>query len=213
MGTAALNYALYKAVEYIIQAGIPGDIVESGVWKGGSAMICCLTLLALGVRDRVIRLYDTFDSSWPEPTKVDGTIYGRTFEDSLRIHRESSGRASSPEDMACEGLDIEAVRKNLAATGYPMENIFLIQGLVEETLPDQAPESIALLRLDTDFYRSTRHELVHLFPKLESGGILIIDDYPTEKGATKAVEEYFQAQNEHIFLTRIDIQGRIGIRR
>ena len=71
------------------------------------------------------------------------------------------------------------------------------------------PERIALLRIDTDWYESTRHELVHLYPRLSPGGVLIIDDYGHWQGARKAVDEYFQAG---LFLNHIDYTGRLAIK-
>ena len=79
----------------------------------------------------------------------------------------------------------------LHGTGYPPERIHFVRGPVEETLPAGAPDEIALLRLDTDWYESTRHELEHLYPRLAAGGVLLVDDYGHWEGARKAVDEYF----------------------
>jgi hypothetical protein len=87
-----------------------------------------------------------------------------------------------------------------------------VRGKVEDTLPAQAPEQIALLRLDTDWYESTRHELEHLYPRLVSGGVLIIDDYGYWQGARQATDEYFAGRGIHLLLNRIDITGRIAIK-
>jgi hypothetical protein len=85
-------------------------------------------------------------------------------------------------------------------------------GKVEDTIPADIPEKIALLRLDTDWYESTKHELIHLFPRLQKGGVLIIDDYGFWKGARKAVDEYFAENNIQILLNRIDDTGRMAIK-
>ena len=87
-----------------------------------------------------------------------------------------------------------------------------IKGKVENTLPEYAPKQIALLRLDTDWYESTKHELIHLFPRLVSGGVLIIDDYGYWIGAKKAVDEYFSQTKTKILLNRIDQTGRIAVK-
>jgi hypothetical protein len=87
-----------------------------------------------------------------------------------------------------------------------------VKGLVEDTLPSSAPESIALLRLDTDWYESTRHELIHLFPRLVSGGVLILDDYGHWQGARKALDEYFEEHGVKMLLNRIDYSARIGVK-
>jgi hypothetical protein len=97
---------------------------------------------------------------------------------------------------------LDEVRRNLLATGYPADRVRFVVGRVEDTLPDQAPESIALLRLDTDWYASTRHELVHLFPRLAVGGVLLIDDYGHWQGARQAVDEYLAQTGARLLLQR-----------
>ena len=79
-------------------------------------------------------------------------------------------------------------------------------------MPGYLPSGIALLRLDTDWYESTKHELEHLYPLLVSGGVIIIDDYGHWKGAKKAVDEYIKDNNLPLLLNRIDYTGRIGIK-
>ena len=100
----------------------------------------------------------------------------------------------------------------MSLSGYPAEKIQYIKGKVEDTIPQQVPEEIALLRLDTDWYESTRHELIHLFPRLVKGGILIIDDYGYWKGARRAVDEYFEENKVQILLSRMDETGRIAVK-
>lgn len=100
----------------------------------------------------------------------------------------------------------------MALSHYPTQNIHYIKGKVEDTIPQNAPDQIALLRLDTDWYESTKHELVHLFPRLVKGGVLIIDDYGYWKGARKAVDEYIEENNLQILLSRMDETGRIAIK-
>ena len=108
-------------------------------------------------------------------------------------------------------VDGVSVRANLASTGYPPERVRFVKGKVEDTLPDAAPPQIAVLRLDTDWYESTRCELEHLFPRLSVGGVLIIDDYGAWEGARRAVDE-FVAAGASILLNRIDETGRIGVK-
>jgi hypothetical protein len=97
-------------------------------------------------------------------------------------------------------------------TGYDREKISFVKGKVEETIPDNAPQSISLLRLDTDWYESTRHELIHLYPRLSHGGVIIIDDYGHWLGARKAVDEYIEQNNLCLLLNRLDYTGRIGVK-
>ncbi len=101
---------------------------------------------------------------------------------------------------------------NLAATGYDAQRLHYVKGKVEDTIPSAAPEQIAILRLDTDWYASTRHELEHLYPRLARGGVLIIDDYGHWEGARRAVDEYFATQQVAILLNRLDQTGRIAIK-
>jgi O-methyltransferase len=108
--------------------------------------------------------------------------------------------------MQCDAA-MDQVRRALESTGYPMDRVHLVQGRVEDSLPGQAPEQLALLRLDTDFYISTSHELVHLYPRLAAGGVLIIDDYGAWQGARQAVDEYFDGRP--VLLHRLDWTGRL----
>jgi hypothetical protein len=84
--------------------------------------------------------------------------------------------------------------------------------MVEDTLPAEAPDKIALLRLDTDFYSSTKHEMEQLFPRIVEGGVLLIDDYGHFQGARKAVDEYISSRGEHLMLIRLDYSGRLAIK-
>jgi hypothetical protein len=90
--------------------------------------------------------------------------------------------------------------------------VHFVQGPVEETLPGTTPDSVALLRLDTDWYESTLHELTHLYPRMSAGGVLIIDDFGHWDGARRAVTEYFSTSAKPILLTRTDYTGRMGIK-
>jgi len=198
-------YALYKAVEYIIHSKIPGDFVECGVWKGGSSMIIAHTLLQMGEKDRKIYLYDTF-TGMTEPTQKDlrssDSLPAFTIWEKMQ-KKDYNDWAFAP---------LNEVRENMLSTGYPSQNITFIPGKVEDTVPTTIPTRIALLRLDTDWYESTYHELTHLFPLLSNRGVLLIDDYGHFKGAREAVDQYFQEQNTSILLSRIDYTGRLGIK-
>jgi hypothetical protein len=103
----------------------------------------------------------------------------------------------------------EDVRDNMESTGYPMDKIMFIKGKVEETLDSGLPERISILRLDTDWYESTRKELKVLYPLLSPGGILIIDDYGHFTGARKAVDEFLASEPGPLFPARTDYTGRI----
>jgi O-methyltransferase len=195
--------ALRGAVEHIHANSIPGDIVECGVWRGGSMMAVALTLLRLGGMRR-LWLYDTFSGMTP-PEREDIDFEGRLAQELL----ESENRDTS---LIWGKSSLVEVRTALAETGYPAEKIEFIVGPVEKTIPLRIPENIALLRLDTDWFRSTSHELVHLWPRIAQGGILIIDDYGYWMGARKAVDGYFSQVGLRPLLHRIDWTGRLVIK-
>lgn len=204
MTSAERMYALYKAVEYVLRARIPGDFVECGVWRGGSGMIVALSLLKWGVRDRVIHLYDTYEGM-SAPGERDRDVHGGNAQEMFEGTRRSNGTG-----WCSAGL--KEVRTNILSTGYPENNVSFIEGKVEETLPARCPHSISLLRLDTDWFESTYHELVHLYPLLQSGGVLILDDYGHWQGAREAVERYFSENSIALLLNRIDYTGRIAVK-
>jgi hypothetical protein len=196
-------YALYKAVEYIITAKIKGDFVECGVWKGGSMMLVAYTLLELNAANRKIYLYDTF-TGMTEPTEDDYFISSKEPAHILW----AKGQKKNYNDWVIARLS--EVKKNMFLTGYPNKSIIFVKGKVEETIPKVTPSQIGILRLDTDFYTSTKHELKHLFPLLVKGGVLIVDDYGSFAGSKKAVDEYFI--NKPILLNRVDSEARIGVK-
>lgn len=195
--------SLLGAVDHIVKHRIAGDIVECGVWRGGSMMAVALALMARGDTSRHLYLYDTFEGM-SEPTAHDKAISGELAQTQLeRTDREHPLWAVS---------GLEDVKANLASTGYPAERIHYVQGKVEDTIPATLPKQIALLRLDTDWYESTRHELQHLYPLLAKHGPLIIDDYGHWQGARQAVDEYFANAAEPVFLHRVDYTARLHIK-
>ena len=197
-------FGLIEAVKYISQHKIEGDITECGVWKGGSMLAIAKTLQYMNDANRQLYLYDTF-SGMSTPTEADKTIDNKKAADMLK---KSDNKTS--EVWAYSGLD--EVKATMARSGYTGSLVHFVEGKVEDTIPRVLPGKIALLRLDTDWYESTRHELIHLFPLLVKGGVLIIDDYGFWKGARKAVDEYFAANKTQIFLNRMDDTGRIAIK-
>lgn len=205
MTSAERIFTLCDAVRYIEEHGIEGDIVECGVWKGGSMMAVADTLLKFGSRQRSLHLFDTFDGMAP-PTENDVDIVGISAEKLMQA--EDKERSDS---VWCRA-GIEIVKDAVESIGYPTERVHYVQGMVEQTIPEHAPDKIALLRLDTDWYESTRHEMEHLFPRLVKGGVLIIDDYGHWQGARKAVDEYFVGHRIRIMLNRIDYTARIAIK-
>jgi hypothetical protein len=196
--------ALRQSVEYIIRHDIPGAMVECGVWKGGSMMAVAKTLMHLGTCDRMLHLFDTFEGM-PEPGRDDRDYRGEAAVDLLtptHRRRERVKAASS----------LDEVKSAMASTGYEATKTVFVKGKVEDTIPSNAPETIALLRLDTDWYESTYHELVHLYPRLSVGGVLILDDYGHWRGARKAVDQFIAERRLKLLLCRIDYTGRIAVK-
>ena len=199
MTTPPRIYALARAVEHVVGGRVPGALVECGVWRGGSMMAVALTLLSLGVDDRELYLFDTFEGM-TEPGEEDVMHTGQRAHD---LVGDEHYRAAAP---------LEDVRDAVLGVGYPGDRIHFVRGPVEETLPGEAPAEIALLRLDTDWYSSTKHELVHLYPRLSPGGVLIVDDYAYWLGARKAVDEYLAENGLSLLLNRVDYTARIAVK-
>ena len=199
--------ALIDAVRYCVRRDVPGDFAECGVWRGGSVLAMVLTLQELGVEDRDIHLYDTFEGM-TAPTDADTSAFHR----SALAHWQESGGRPFPELFSEEVFNESMVRENVLSSGYPADRLHFVKGPVEDTVPAHAPEQLALLRLDTDWYESTRHELEHLYPRLVDGGVLIVDDYGEWDGCRRAVDEYFGTQAAPLLLNRIDHTGRIAVK-
>ncbi|MEU4689029.1 TylF/MycF/NovP-related O-methyltransferase [Actinoplanes sp. NPDC023714] len=196
------RYALYLATRYIVDHEIPGAVVECGVWRGGSMHVVTRTLLTIGVTDRDLYLFDTFEGM-TEPTEKDLTYGGKPVAELM------SAQPKTARIWAIASLD--DVKQGFADIPYPPERIHFVRGPVEETLPAEAPERIAILRLDTDWYESTRHELLHLYDRLSPGGVLIIDDYGTFQGARQAVDEFLKETGARLLLSPLG-PGRIAVK-
>ena len=197
--------SLIQATKYIVQNDIPGDIIECGVWKGGSMMAIALKLLKEKNSEKDLYLFDTYEGM-SKPTELDISFEGKNAEKQY----EKNKRKEDSSDWCY--VPLEEVKQNMIKTEYNSQKLHFIKGKVENTIPEFAPKQISLLRLDTDWYESTKHELIHLYPRLSTGGVLIIDDYGYWKGAKKAVDEYFKKSKDKILLNRIDETGRISIK-
>ena len=200
--------ALLQSVVYITENNIDGEIVECGVWKGGSCMAVAIKLMELEQKTREIWLYDTFEGM-TEPTNHDIEIEtgkkGKELLDGIDKNTDKYNMwAYAPKEI---------VINNMKKTGYPTDNIKYIAGNVEKTLKERKPKKIALLRLDTDWYESTKAELEELYPHVVNGGIIIIDDYGHFEGAKRAVDEYFEKEDNKPLLNRIDYTGRLIVKK
>ena len=196
------KYTLYLATRYVVENKIPGAIVECGVWRGGSMHIVARTLDAIGDTSRELYLFDTFEGMTP-PSDKDVTFGGEPV--SVLLDR----RPKTAKIWAVASLD--DVRQGFEEVPYPDDKIHFVRGPVEETLPEQAPDEIAILRLDTDWYESTRHELLTMYDRLAPGGVLIIDDYGSYQGAKQAVDEFIAATGVRLLLVPIG-PGRVAVK-
>lgn len=165
--------ALAKAIHFVIDNNVPGDFVECGTWKGGLAALMLYN--AKRTEDKRLYVYDTFEGM-PEPGENDcGT--------SKRMYEENKG------DWCRAGLDVvKSVLREVDASYSDL--CYLIKGKVEDTLDLMAPQTIALARLDTDWYESTKKELEVLYPLVVANGFVLIDDYSDWNGCRQAVDEY-----------------------
>jgi O-methyltransferase len=200
-------YALYTAVKYVVASGIPGDVVECGVWRAGNCMLAALTLQLLRDDTRWVWLYDTF-SGMSQPTGRDRDVYGGMAKDMKNEMFTAEGRPTPFQFIA----SLDDVTANMASTGFPAERTRYVEGRVEDTIPGTRPEQIALLRLDTDWYESTAHAMRHLYPLLAPGGVLLLDDYGDWPAVREAVHECLAERDEELMLHRIDNTGRIAVR-
>ncbi len=195
-------YMNYRIINYLIDNNISGDIIECGVWKGGSALLIAETLALRGETNRKIYLYDTF-TGMTEPTIKD---YCLTHEiNAIELYNEMYTTYNFIDGTKgwCEA-SLESVKKVLKSSNYPFENFVFVKGKVEDTIPQTIPDKISFLRLDTDWYNSTLHELTYLYPNVVLGGLTLSDDYFYWEGARNAIDEYRNTNNIKQLLVKVD---------
>lgn len=196
-------WAVIQATKYIIKNEIEGDFVECGVWRGGCSLAMAMVLDDFKV-DRKIFLYDTF-AGMTKPTK-----YDNTYSDTNGIIKFEKLKRDNDSCDWCFA-SIEDVKEQFTKVGLEEKAIF-IKGDVVKTLKEESnlPKEISLLRLDTDWYESTKYEMDILFPRLQKNGVLLIDDYGHWKGARKAVDEYLAKYDliNRCLMWKTDYTGR-----
>jgi predicted O-methyltransferase YrrM len=198
------TYALFQTIKYITQNNIPGDMVECGVWRGGSMMLIAYALQHFGDTSRQFYLYDTY-SGMTEPDEID-----IDFDDKAMKPRWAL--ITNKGHLMGFGGSVEDVKTNLRLTGYPEQQMHFIVGDVLQTIPAQLPSRIAVLRLDTDWYKSTLHELQHLYDLVVPHGVLIIDDYGWCRGARQATDEFFRDRSFKPMMHRVDQGPRVIVK-
>jgi len=198
-------HAAWEAVNYVSQRRISGAFVECGVWRGGISMLMALRATDLGEK-REKFLYDTFEGM-SEPTEYDSDKNG---VDAALLLKQSSRIDES--DSVWAYASQKAVGINFQSVGCMDKDVHLVKGKVEDTIPHTIPKEIAILRLDTDWYESTKHELEYLYPRLQPGGVLLIDDYGYWAGCRKAVDEYFSEKAPKPYMTFLQNGGITAIK-
>jgi len=193
-------YTTFCVTKYIVENDIEGDFVECGVYKGQMIAMMSATLLKLGVDDRKIYLFDTFKgmtgiSRYDYKDNREGYTYQYNLDRQNKMQKEDYNlRCYSPR---------EAVLNYILQTGYSESNFIFKEGDVLDTLPTSEINKISFLRLDTDWYESTKHELDHLYQLLVRGGVFVQDDYGSWAGARKAVDEFFAENKKKPLLFRM----------
>ena len=203
-------FFLIKALRQIQIDDVEGDFVECGVWRGGNLILFQKMIEKLNFNNRKIFAYDTF-SGMSQPSKEDSNINNESAEKILNSLKKK--KVDPEKNIIFAKCNLEDVKKNFEMNTENNDNLICIKGEVEKTLKivENLPTKISLLRLDTDWYESTKIELEVLFPLLSKNGILIIDDYGYWKGSKKAVDEYFKDKNINLF--KIDFTSRYLFKR
>lgn len=199
-------YQLIHCVKYIIENKISGDFVECGVWRGGSVLTIIETLKLLNVADRKVHLFDTFSSADILSTK------SAVSEDEPFIGSKDDTLQYIAKQNIDLSVNLDDVKKIMRETDYPLNNIIFHVGRVEDTIPESSINSISLLRLDTDWYDSTKLQLNSLYDKVLANGIVIFDDYGFWKGHKKAADEFLTERGIQPLLFRNDYSCRLFIK-
>jgi len=200
-------FCLLRAIQHVNNNNLDGDFVECGVWKGGNLILFKKMIEKLNIKNKKIYGFDTFEGM-PEPTDddraADGFLGGLKAEYYMRVQKKDINV-----DNIHNYAPIEMVEKNFINNTNDKDNLLLIKGKVEDTLKilSNIPEKISILRLDTDWYESTKFELEVLYPRLVKNGVLIIDDYGEWSGSRKATNEYFKDKKVAMF--KIDRAARL----
>jgi O-methyltransferase len=188
---------LFESLEYIRTNNIEGDLVECGVWKGGNILGMMEYLYYHKMENCNIWLYDTF-KGMTKPGENDIDFNNNKAMDVLNTNELYKCYSS-----------LEEVRNNLNLSNLSIDKLVYVIGDVCETLDNNnnVPKKISLLRLDTDWYESTKKEMEILYPNLVNNGILIVDDYGHWKGSRKAIDEYIFEKELKLHIEKIDYTG------
>jgi O-methyltransferase len=184
---------LQSATEEILSDNIPGDFIETGVWRGGSAMLIKAILKAQN-SDRIVWCADTF-SGMPVPGIKDQEL------------AQDTSSLSDFSDRTYMAASLDSVKRNFLAFGLLDENVKFLPGLFKNTLPSAPIDRLAMLRMDGDLYESTMDSIAALYPKLSPGAYVIVDDYGAWPACRKAIDEFREAHQITNKMTAIDNTG------
>jgi hypothetical protein len=205
-------YSLYEQAVYCERAGIPGAFVECGVWKGGAMGLMALANQMHGRAPRDLHLFDSFEGI-PEPDEsVDGA---RAIAEARAAGGAARGNLVPLGGMYESPGTLEANRALLEGIiGYDPARLHYHAGWFQQTLPRDvaAIGPIAILRLDGDWYASTKICLDHLFDRVVTRGFVIVDDYGRYDGCRRAADEFLGARGIETYLHRIDSEARYWIK-
>jgi O-methyltransferase len=199
-------FTTMMACKYVVELGIEGDFVECGVWRGGNALLAA-AMFKIYAAPRKVYLFDTFEGM-TQPTDFDRRA--STGESALRKYLGSQRKSHNSWCYA----SLDDVKSNFQKAGLLDDNIVFVKGDVVSTLAvaDNVPARISVLRLDTDWYESSKAELEALYPRLSIGGALLIDDYGHWAGCRQATDDFFVKYGNRPFLQYTDYTGRVGIK-
>jgi hypothetical protein len=185
---------LQSCIADVVERAVPGDLVETGVWRGGATIFMRAMLKVLNVADRVVWAADSFEGL-PEPDPDKFPLEYKAFK--------SAAMTKYYNHLA---VSLDEVKRNFAAYGMLDEQVKFLKGWFKDTLPTAPIEKIAVLRLDGDYYESTRDALTNLYDKVSPGGYIIIDDYGEDMWTycRKAVEEFRVEHEITDPMTRVD---------
>lgn len=181
---------LQMCLERVLRDGVPGDVIETGVWRGGATILMRAVLKAYGVTDRTVWVADSF-AGLPPP-------------DANRYPHDAGDRHHTFKDLCVSRADVEV---NFAKYDLLDAQVRFLEGWFRDTLPSAPIDQLAVVRLDGDMYESTMDGLVHLYPKLSSGGYLIVDDYGAVPACKAAVEDYRREHGITDEIQQIDWTG------
>ena len=182
---------LQFCIETVIREGVKGDLIETGVWRGGACILMRAVLSAYSIKDRKVFVVDSFEGL-PKPDPK------RFPVDQGDRHHMASYLAVSQED----------VENNFKKYNLLDDKVVFLKGWFKDTLPKAPIEKLAILRLDGDMYGSTWDALSNLYPRLSEGGFCIIDDYGLE-GCKRAVDDYRTQHMINTVIKKIDLYGGI----